>query len=88
MRVIKIEKDACPACLKVGAFLDNSEVAYSSLNIQGENEEQAEQARNYLGELSLFTVPVTVLVDYNGNIIEYAQGMDVAKLSELVSFVK
>lgn len=87
MKIIKIEKNHCSACDKVSAFLDNSGVSYDTLNIHADGKE-AEQGQAYLQELSLFTVPVTLVVNEEGHIVEYARGMDVDALQQLTEFVK
>lgn len=88
MKLLKIEKDFCPACNKVTAFLEDSGVTYETLNIQGDDQEKADLAREYLGELQLFTVPVTVLVNEDGGVIEHVRGMDPEGLQGLVNSVK
>lgn len=87
MKLIKIEKNQCPACDKVSAFLDDSGVAYETMNIHA-GDKQSEKAQSYLQELSLFTVPVTLVVNEAGHIVEYVRGMDVAGLQELTEFVR
>lgn len=92
MKLVKIEKDFCPACDQVGAFLDDTGVDYAKLNIMGagskEAEEKADKAREILGKLGLFTVPVTVVLDEEGQIVDHARGADIGKLNELVESVK
>lgn len=87
MKLVKIEKDFCPACNQVGAFLDNEGVSYEKYNIQG-TDENADKAREILGNLGLFTVPVTVVLDNEGSVQDHARGMDAPKLAELVEAVK
>jgi glutaredoxin len=92
MKLIKIEKDFCPACNIVGAFLADTGVEYTTLNIMAsgtpEKEKEAEEARELLGKLQLFTVPVTVVLDGQGEIVDHAKGNDQGKLTELVELVK
>jgi glutaredoxin len=88
MKLIKVEKDNCPACNIVGAFLDDAGVEYTKLNIQGTDPKEADEARGILGKLGLFTVPVTVVVDGQGEIVEHAKGADTGKLTELVELIK
>jgi glutaredoxin len=88
MKLVKVEKDFCPACNQVGAFLDDAGVTYEKLNIQGSDEEKADQARELLGKVGLFTVPVTFVLDGEGEIVDHARGVDRGKLQELVDLVK
>jgi glutaredoxin len=88
MKLVKVEKDNCPACNVVGAFLDDTGVEYEKLNIQGSDEEAADKARGILGKLGFFTVPVTVVLDKDGEIVDSAKGADRGKLQELVELVK
>lgn len=88
MKLVKIEKPFCPACDEVAAFLADAAVDYSTLNIQAGAESEQDQAREFLGQLGLFTVPVTIVLDDDNTIVDHARGMDRAKLQELVELVK
>lgn len=88
MKLIKVEKDNCSACKIAGAYLDSTGVAYENYNIQGADAEQANAAREILGKVSMFTVPVTVVMAEDGSIVDYAKGADTAKLETLVELVK
>ena len=88
MKLIKIEKPFCPACDEVAAFLADTGVEYSILNIQAGKESEQDQARKFLGQLGLFTVPVTIVLGEDNTIIDHARGMDRVKLQELVELVK
>lgn len=88
MKLLKVEKDFCPACNVVAEILDDAGVAYDKLNIQGADEEKAEQARDILGKLELFTVPVTVVMNEDGEIVDFARGADRGKLEQLIALVK
>lgn len=83
MRLVKIEKPNCPGCDKVGAFLDNQDVCYEKSDITKDA-----FAREVLGELNLFSVPVTVLVDEENKVQDHVLGTDFAKLEALVDKVK
>lgn len=87
MKLIKIEKVHCPACNVVGAFLDDTGVEYTKLDSQAPDKD-GDRAREFLGELGLFTVPVTVLVDEFNKVVDHARGVDTGKLQELVDQVK
>jgi glutaredoxin len=88
MKLVKVEKDFCPACNQVGEFLKDTGVAYDTLNIQAGKDEDQEKARELLQKVGLFTVPVTFVLDGEGEIVDHARGVDRGKLQELVDLVK
>jgi len=90
-QLIKIEKDFCPACDIVEAILKEHGAEYSKLNIQAsgtpDKEKEADTAREYLAEIGLFTVPVTILVE-DKKVVDFAKGADREKLAEFAEAVR
>lgn len=80
MKIIKFEKENCGPCKMVSNLLDVEGVEYESLN-PFESEEGAKLAAKYqIG----FTVPVTVLVDSDGNSVDVVRGYNPPALDELI----
>ena len=80
MKIIKFEKESCNPCNMVSNWLDDAGVQYERLN-PFQSEEGAKLAAEYqIG----FTVPVTVLVDANGNKVELTRGYHPDELKGLV----
>jgi glutaredoxin len=86
MNLVKIQKPNCPACNQVGAFLDDAGVEYDKWDIMG-SDEKSDKAREILGELGLFTVPVTVVLE-DGKLVKHSRGFNGGELQELVDMVK
>ena len=88
MKLVKVEKDNCRACGTVSQILNSFGATYESWNIQGLNADEAQKAREVLGQLGFFTVPVTVVLDNEGVIKGHVQGADADALEELVELIK
>lgn len=85
MRIVKFEKENCGPCNMVSNFLENEmEVDYTRLNPFNGGEAQKLAAKYQIG----MTVPVTVLVDADGNKVDLSRGYDPEKLEEFVKQVK
>lgn len=85
MKLIKIEKDDCNPCNFVEAHLRDKAVDFTAYNVQSINHEEADKAHGYLNELGLFTVPVVVLTDDNGQVVDYSNGFNPEKIDSLIS---
>jgi glutaredoxin len=86
MKLVKIQKPNCPACNQVGAFLDNAAVEYDKWDIMG-SDENSDKARELLGKLGYFTVPVTVVLE-GEELVKHSRGFNGDELQELVDMVK
>ncbi len=77
MRLIKLEKYNCPSCEMVSNFLNNVNVEYTAINVE-DNPEVA-------GEYGVMGVPVTILLDNEGNEVQRVIGFKPRELAELIS---
>jgi thioredoxin 1 len=77
LKIIKFEKDNCPSCQLVSNYLDNKGVEYEKVNVF----DRPEQAMTY----EIMGVPVTILLDDNGNEVKRVAGFKVSELEELIS---
>jgi thioredoxin 1 len=80
MKLIKVQKEDCPACKQVEAFLQNQDVAYDTVDVY--------QDPSIAMELGVMTVPVTVVKDDDGSIVASSLGFKPGELAELVEMVK
>lgn len=76
-KLIKIYKQNCDPCAKVDGFLKDLEVEYESFDIM----ENTTLAAQY----GIMSVPVTILVDDNGNEISRSIGYKPNELENLIS---
>lgn len=80
MKIVKVEKDNCPACDNVGVFLDNQGISYDKVDVYKDP--------SIAMELGLMTVPIVVLKDKDGKIVDHAIGFNEEALSKIVEQVK
>lgn len=88
MKLVKVEKPNCRACGTVAEILEDLKVPYESWNIQGADAEEAQKAREILGQLGFFTVPVTVVLNDEGAIVGHTQGANYEALEDLIQLIK
>lgn len=74
--LLKLYKDNCVPCTTVDNFLKIQSVPHESLNIM----DNIDLATKY----NIMSVPVTILLDENGEEIDRANGFNPEKLSELI----
>lgn len=90
MQLVKIEKKFCPACDSVSEFLADQGLKkdkdYARYDIQDAGED-GDKAREILGNLGYFTVPVTVVMD-GGEVKAHSLGFKPDELEKLVELVK
>jgi thioredoxin 1 len=77
MRLIKLEKYNCPSCQMVSNFLNNANVKYKAINVE-DNPKVA-------SEYGVMGVPVTILLDDEGNEIQRSIGYKPNELQEMIS---
>ncbi|RNB59381.1 glutaredoxin family protein [Brevibacillus gelatini] len=80
MKLLKFYKDNCPSCVLVTQFLDSKGVKYESINPF----EQPQYAVHY----GLMSVPVTILLDDNGEEAKRSVGFKPAELTEMINKLK
>jgi thioredoxin 1 len=77
MKIIKFEKDNCPSCVVVSNILNVRGVEYEPINIMDCDPE--------LGvKYEIMSVPVTILLDGEGNEVKRVIGANVGQLQELI----
>jgi len=80
MKIIKFEKQNCGPCTMVSNYLNEEGVEYTALN-PFDGGEAADLAGKYqIG----FQVPVTILVDAEGNEVARSRGYNPEELDELI----
>lgn len=77
LKLLKFYKDSCPSCVLVTQYLDSKGVRYESINPF----EQPEYGARY----GLMSVPVTILLDENGNEIQRSNGYVPPQLDQLIA---
>jgi len=78
MKIIKFEQDACPNCIRVGAFLQGNEIEHEVVNVT-KNPKKAIQYK--IG----MAAPVTILVDDEGNEVQRSNGFNIAELEAMIA---
>lgn len=76
-KLLKFEKENCPACTMVQNFLDSNEVNVEKVN-PFENPKLA-------AHFMISSVPVTILLDDEGNEIQRSRGFNPGELEELIN---
>lgn len=76
-KLIKFEQNLCAPCQMVSQFLDSKNVDYDVINV--------ENNPDIAGEYGIMSVPVTILLDDNGNEVRRSQGFKPNELEELIS---
>lgn len=77
VKLLKFEKQACPACTKVENFLNDKGVKAEKVN-PFDNPKLA-------ASFMISSVPVTILLDDEGNEIQRSRGFNPAELEEIIS---
>lgn len=77
MKLLKLEKYNCPTCDKVGIFLDNQEIDYEKVNVEDNPDVAA--------EFGVMGVPVTILLNDEGNEVKRSTGFNPEELEEMIS---
>lgn len=80
MKIIKLEKQGCNPCQMVQNFLDAQEVAVEKVDVF----DQPEIAMKY----DIATVPVTILLDEEGNEVKRSNGYKPNELEEIIKEFK
>lgn len=76
-KLIKIYKQNCNPCTMVSGFLDSKEVPYEEFDVM----ENTDLAVKY----GIMTVPVTILLDDEGNEVSRSTGFKPPELEGLIS---
>lgn len=77
MKLIKFEQPNCNPCSMVSNYLDSKSIPYDKVNVL----EEPEKA----GEFGIMSVPVTLLVDDEGNRIMRSVGYQPSELAEMIA---
>ena len=77
MKLIKVEQPNCNPCKMVSNFLNSQNVTYEVVDAT----EQPEVASQY----GIMSVPVTILLDDNGNEVARSNGFKPDELENLIS---
>jgi thioredoxin 1 len=77
VKIIKFEKDNCRYCDMVAAYLDEKNIPYQPINVMDEDPE-------IMVKYDIMSVPVTILLDDDGNIIERSIGYKPNELDKIV----
>jgi thioredoxin 1 len=77
MKLIKFEKENCAACLMVQNFLDTNDVSVEKINPF----ENPKLAANFM----ISSVPVTILLDDEGNELQRSRGFNPDELESIIS---
>ncbi|MGZ9868259.1 glutaredoxin family protein [Priestia endophytica] len=81
MKLVKFEKDACPNCMRVGAFLNGNGIEHEVINA---DKNPKEAIKHKLG----FAAPVTILFNDEGEEIQRSNGFNIGELEEMVEKLK
>jgi thioredoxin 1 len=76
-KLLKFEKENCPACTMVENFLDDNNVKAEKVN-PFENPKLA-------ASFKISSVPVTILLDDEGNEIQRSRGFNPSELEEIIT---
>ncbi|MED4883059.1 thioredoxin family protein [Bacillus smithii] len=79
-KILKLEKYNCPTCVKVSNYLNDKGVTFEAVNV----EDNPEIAAQY----GVMGVPVTIILDDDGNEIQRSVGFKVEELEEIISKLK
>lgn len=77
MKLLKFEKDNCPACTMVQNFLEENNINVEKVN-PFENPKLA-------ASFMISSVPVTILLDDEGNEVNRSRGFNPIELEKLIS---
>jgi thioredoxin 1 len=77
MKLIKFEKENCSACTMVQNFLDANDVTAEKINPF----ENPKLAANFM----ISSVPVTILLDEEGNEVQRSRGFNPDELESIIS---
>lgn len=77
MKLLKFEKDNCPACTMVQNFLEANNITVEKVN-PFENPKLA-------ASFMISSVPVTILLDDEGNEVNRSRGFNPIELEKLIS---
>jgi thioredoxin 1 len=77
MKLIKFEKENCSACTMVQNFLDANDVTVEKINPF----ENPKLAANFM----ISSVPVTILLDEEGNEVQRSRGFNPDELESIIS---
>jgi thioredoxin 1 len=75
MKLIKFEQPNCNPCMLVSNYLDSKSVPYERINVADAPEKAS--------DFGIMGVPVTILLDDNGNEVKRVVGFKPAELDEL-----
>lgn len=76
MKIIKFEKESCPACTMVENFLNENNINAEKINPFNDPDKAA--------KYDIGSVPVTILLDDEGNEIKRSIGFKPNELEELI----
>lgn len=76
MKLIKLGKEGCRPCKMVEEYLQSEEVEYEDIDIQA----NVDLATKY----GIMSVPVTILLDDEGNEVERVQGFNPPAIEKLI----
>jgi thioredoxin 1 len=76
MKIIKFEQEKCNPCTMVSNFLDATGVEYETID--------AKQNPKESSKFGIMSVPVTILLDGNGNELSRVVGYAPTKLQEII----
>jgi glutaredoxin len=79
MKLVKFEKNHCPKCTMVQNFLDDKGIKPEKIDV--ENSDDLDFISKYVD----MALPVVVLLDDNGELIQKSVGFEPAVLEEIVS---
>lgn len=77
MKLIKFEQPNCNPCALVSNYLDSKSVTYERINVVDDPEKAS--------SFGIMGVPVTILLDDNGNEVRRVIGFKPAELDELIN---
>lgn len=77
MKLLKLEKNNCKFCNMVSGFLDDNNVEYETKNLDVNPE--------YGSKYQIMGVPVTILLDDEGNEVKRSIGYKQNELEELIA---
>lgn len=82
MKIIKFGKPGCAPCDNVETFLKNKEVDFLSINPYNTD---SDYDMDLIIKANVKTIPVTILLDDDGNIIKRKAGFNEKALEDLIN---
>lgn len=77
LKIIKLEQPNCSPCKYVSNFLDDKEVEYQAIDVT----ENPDIGAKY----QIMSVPVTILLDEEGNEVQRSKGYNPSELELIIS---